>query len=134
MQRREKAAHPGSHSQRYLSEVHYGNITAGRTFPCFNGNDATKAGWLFVLVFDYGERTLKPAEKPLFKAGSGWLCRQDPFSGYAYGFDLRTRRLCRQVLMFHRLETLAEKQKVRMYRHWFPACCLSIRKPTLSPH
>lgn len=106
---REKAAHPGSHSQRYLSEVHYGNITAGRTFPCFNGNDATKAGWLFVLVFDYGERTLKPAEKPLFKAGSGWLCRQDPFSGYAYGFDLRTRRLCRQVLMFHRLETLAEK-------------------------
>ena len=40
----EKAAHPGSHSQRYLSEVHYGNITAGRTFPCFHGNDATKAG------------------------------------------------------------------------------------------
>ncbi|WP_413496474.1 SpvB/TcaC N-terminal domain-containing protein, partial [Morganella psychrotolerans] len=105
----EKAAHPGSHCQRYLSEVHYGNITAGRTFVCLNDTDATKAGWLFVLVLDYGERTVKPDEKPLFNAGSGWLCRQDPFSGYAYGFDLRTRRLCRQVLMFHRLETLAEK-------------------------
>lgn len=105
----EKKAHAGSHSQRYLSQVHYGNITAGRTFPCFNGNDATKAGWLFVLVFDYGERTIKPEEKPLFKAGTGWLCRQDPFSGYAYGFDLRTRRLCRQVLMFHRLKTLDGK-------------------------
>ena len=105
----EKAAHPGCHSQRYLSEVHYGNITAGRTFACLNGINAIKAGWLFVLVFDYGERTIKPDEKPLFNAGSGWLCRQDPFSGYAYGFNLRTRRLCRQVLMFHRLETLSEK-------------------------
>lgn len=105
----EKAAHPGCHSQRYLSEVHYGNITAGRTFACLNGKNAAKSGWLFVLVFDYGERTIKPEEKPLFNAGSGWLCRQDPFSGYTYGFDLRTRRLCRQVLMFHRPETLAEK-------------------------
>lgn len=105
----EKTAHPASHSQRYLSEVYYGNITAGHTFVCLNGSDATRAGWLFVLVFDYGERTIKPEEKPLFNAGSGWLCRQDPFSAYAYGFDLRTRRLCRQVLMFHRLETLAEK-------------------------
>ncbi|WP_405470480.1 SpvB/TcaC N-terminal domain-containing protein [Morganella morganii] len=99
----EKNAHPGSHSQRYLSEVYYGNITAGRTFTCLKGSDAANAGWLFVLVFDYGERTIKPEEKPLFKTGSGWLCRQDPFSGYTYGFDLRTRRLCRQVLMFHRL-------------------------------
>lgn len=32
---------------------------------------------------------------------------QGCFSDFAHGFDLRTRRLCRQGLLFHRLRTLA---------------------------
>lgn len=103
----EKNAHPGATAQRYLSEVHYGNITAGRTFPCLNDADALSAGWLFVLVFDYGERSTALTEVPPFVASGAWHCRQDCFSGYEYGFELRTRRLCHQVLMFHRVATLA---------------------------
>lgn len=103
----EKAPHPDASAQRYLTQVHYGNVTAGRIFPCLNGTDALRAGWLFVLVFDYGERSAALAEMPAFAPAGKWPCRQDCFSGYEYGFEVRTRRLCRQVLMFHRLKTLA---------------------------
>ncbi|WP_339009327.1 SpvB/TcaC N-terminal domain-containing protein [Aeromonas popoffii] len=103
----EKKLHPEASAQRYLSEVHYGNITPGRTFPCLTQADALAAGWLFVLVFDYGERSTALADIPPYVASGEWTCRQDCFSGYEFGFDLRTRRLCRQVLMFHRLDTLA---------------------------
>ena len=30
-----------------------------------------------------------------------WPCRDDPFSSYRAGFEVRTYRLCRRVLMFH---------------------------------
>lgn len=103
----EQAARPDATAQRYLTQVHYGNMTAGRTFACLNGADAPAAGWLFVLVLDYGERSSALADVPPFAPPGKWLCRQDRFSGYEYGFEVRTRRLCRQVLMFHRLQTLA---------------------------
>ena len=32
---------------------------------------------------------------------SSWPVRQDPFSTYRAGFEVRTYRLCRRVLMFH---------------------------------
>lgn len=103
----EAEAHPGATAQCYLTQVHYGNMTAGRTFPCLNGADALAPGWLFVLVLDYGERRDALADIPPFTPEGEWTCRQDIFSGYEYGFEVRTRRLCRQALMFHRLQTLA---------------------------
>lgn len=103
----ETLAHPEVTAQRYLTQIHYGNMTAGRTFPCLGGTDASTAGWLFVLVFDYGERSSALTDVPTFETDGSWHCRQDIFSGYEYGFEVRTRRLCRQVLMFHRLKTLA---------------------------
>ncbi|MEX3242296.1 SpvB/TcaC N-terminal domain-containing protein [Serratia quinivorans] len=103
----ELAAYPNAVAQRYISEIHYGNRVAGRHFPCLTEGDARQAGWLFVLVFDYGERSTALAEVPPFAAVGTWACRQDCLSGYENGFALRTRRLCRQVLMFHRLATLA---------------------------
>ncbi|HIH1547964.1 TPA: SpvB/TcaC N-terminal domain-containing protein [Salmonella enterica] len=103
----EVAAHSDATAQRYLTQVHYGNMTAGRTFPCLNGADVLAAGWLFVLILDYGERSDALTDVPPFTPGAAWTCRQDIFSDYKYGFEVRTRRLCHQVLMFHRLKTLA---------------------------
>ena len=34
-------------------------------------------------------------------AGADWPVRRDPFSSYRSGFEVRTYRLCRRVLMFH---------------------------------
>ncbi|WP_380177520.1 SpvB/TcaC N-terminal domain-containing protein [Kalamiella sp. sgz302252] len=108
--RSELALHPEATAQRYLVAAWYGNSTAGRTLPGLVAAPRP-ADWLFTLVLDYGERGTALAEKPgwLLPGSGSWLCRQDRFSSYEYGFDLRTRRLCRQVLMYHRLATLAGK-------------------------
>jgi hypothetical protein len=54
--------------------------------------------WLFEVVFDYGEHA--PLAPNPGDAGD-WAVRNDPFSTYRPGFEVRTYRLCRRVLMFH---------------------------------
>lgn len=103
----EISAHPSAFAQRYLTAVYYGNLTAGRELPGLRTNALSAEDWLFCLVLDYGERSLALSDIPPFASLGDWLCRQDSFSRYEYGFEVRTRRLCRQVMMFHRLKTLA---------------------------
>jgi hypothetical protein len=81
-----------ANTNRYLKRVRYGN-----TVP-FQTN-----AFLFEVMFDYGEHdtnTPTPAEV------NPWVCRQDPFSTYRSTFEIRTYRLCRRVLMFHRFPEL----------------------------
>ncbi|MBC8947241.1 SpvB/TcaC N-terminal domain-containing protein [Xenorhabdus indica] len=107
----ELKTHPQTTTQRYLTAVHYGNLVSSLILPCLGNNDPSAAGWLFCLILDYGERDVTVEGVPAFHPTKKWLCRQDCFSGYEYGFEVRTRRLCRQALMFHRLETLAGKKQ-----------------------
>jgi hypothetical protein len=108
----EIAAHPDTPAQRYPVAVWYGNRKAARALPALTAPPLA-ADWLFTLVFDYGERSTDPAPAPTWLTpGSGdWPCRQDCFSDYGYGFDLRTRRLCRQLLMYHAVTALAGTEK-----------------------
>ncbi|MDE9463338.1 SpvB/TcaC N-terminal domain-containing protein, partial [Xenorhabdus bovienii] len=104
----EKGQHPLSAAQRYLMQVHYGNITPQASLFALDKALPANDQWLFHLVFDYGERAGSLYEVPAFQATSGnWPVRPDCFSRFEYGFEIRTRRLCRQVLMFHRLKALA---------------------------
>ena len=79
-------------AQRYLKRVEYGNRKPGDT-----------ASWLFEVVFDYGEHD-ETAPSP--QETSPWLARKDAFSTYRPGFEVRTYRLCRRALMFHRFDEL----------------------------
>lgn len=91
-------------AMRYLSQVQYGNLTGAADLYLWSGNvPPDTVNWLFTLVFDYGERGSDPAVSPPFTpvSGASWTVRQDPFSRYDFGFEIRTHRLCRQVLMFH---------------------------------
>lgn len=108
----EKSAHPDATAQRYPVAAWYGNRKAGRTLPGLTA-EPEATDWLFILVMDYGERGTAMTRAPQWLTpGSGsWLCRQDRFSGYQYGFEVRTRRLCRQVLMFHRITALSGEEK-----------------------
>lgn len=108
----EKSAHPDATEQRYPVAAWYGNRKAGRSLPGLVEEPAA-TDWLFILVIDYGERGTDPTMAPDWLApGSGsWSCRRDCFSGYEYGFEVRTRRLCRQVLMFHRISALSGEEK-----------------------
>ena len=103
----ELAQHVVTHAARYLAQVSYGNITPSQTFMLSGGNAPGDNAWLFHLVFDYGERSFSLNDVPPYAATGSWLCRPDVGSRYGYGFEIRTRRLCRQVLMYHRLDALA---------------------------
>lgn len=107
---RERLAHPVSTAQRYLAKVSYGNIKPGATFMALENGVPSDHAWLFHLVFDYGERPSSLAVVPQYAVTTGWQNRPDSFSRYDYGFEIRTRRLCHQVLMFHRLQTLEGKE------------------------
>ncbi len=54
--------------------------------------------WMFEVVFDYGEHD--PADPKPDGAGD-WLSRNDPFSSFRAGFEVRTYRLCQRILQFH---------------------------------
>lgn len=103
----EKAICPTPAAQRYLQAVYYGNKTASTALPGLDGLVLKPADWLFILVLDYGERRSTLNTPPSFETAGRWTCRPDCHFGFEYGFALRTRRLCRQVLMFHNLEALS---------------------------
>ncbi|MCP1489890.1 hypothetical protein J3D48_006300 [Pseudomonas fluorescens] len=96
-------------ANRYLQSVDYGNVDEYRPLYTWGKFTAQQAPtWLWTLVFDYGERTLDPLVRPAKKSTSNWLCRQDAFSNYSFGFEVRTHRLCHQVLMFRHLAQRAD--------------------------
>jgi RHS repeat-associated protein len=91
-------------ANRYLKHIKYGNRISRLVQP-----DLSQAEWLFEVVFDYGEHYLEAADgevQTVYHADDQreWHRRQDPFSSYRAGFEARTYRLCRHVLMFHHFE------------------------------
>lgn len=95
-------------ANRYLKRVLYGNHKPLR------GPDAPadEAKWMFEVVFDFGDedyRSCPPdaegnvfVEVPSHPSRHAWPVREDPFSSYRSCFEVRTSRLCRRVLLFHR--------------------------------
>jgi RHS repeat-associated protein len=81
-------------ANRYLKSVRYGN-----RLPAPVGADlAARGDWLFEVVLDYGEHH---PDEPTTREIALWRTRPDPFSTYRAGFEIRTYRLCRRILMFH---------------------------------
>ncbi|GAB4560631.1 MAG: hypothetical protein Tsb0020_07470 [Haliangiales bacterium] len=74
-------------ANRHIKRIRYGNRTPYQAGP-----------WLFEVVFDYGEHDLD-APRPI--EDQPWPARADAFSSYRAGFEVRTYRRCRRVLMFH---------------------------------
>lgn len=83
-----------TYTNLYLEKALYGNKTPykqfGDTLPA-NGD------FLFETVFDYG--TLQSTDSP--DTLNEWNYRPDAFSEYKAGFEIRTTRLCKRVLLFH---------------------------------
>ncbi|CAN7297068.1 MULTISPECIES: SpvB/TcaC N-terminal domain-containing protein [unclassified Pseudomonas] len=90
-------------AQRYLHRALYGNFTASQDLYTWTLETPADLDWHFHLLFDYGERPLSLTEKPAYDGDTlqPWLNRPDAFSTFALGFEVGTRRLCQQVLMFH---------------------------------
>jgi hypothetical protein len=88
-------------AQRYLSRVHYGNFNADSQFFLGRVDGLKQVQWHFELCLDYGERSTALTDTPEYQGKHTCPERSDPFSDFAYGFELGTRHVCRQVLMFH---------------------------------
>jgi RHS repeat-associated protein len=101
-------------ANRCLKRIKYGNRTPVAHDPGLPrelGEDLSKrTDWLFEVVFDYGEGHYEeleadPGEHRFVQAqldpAQKWPKRQDPFSSCRAGFEVRTYRLCRRVLVFH---------------------------------
>jgi RHS repeat-associated protein len=70
------------HAQVYLTAVRWANYRVG-----------TSERFVYSLELDYGQ--LDDDGLP----AANWDYRPDPFSSYAYGFDLRTARRCRRLFV-----------------------------------
>lgn len=86
-------------ANKYIRSIRYGNYF----------NESLIEKWSFEVVFDYGEYNvtedyLKRTDCDPYKPVRGWAARKTPFSSYRSGFELRTSRLCQNILMFHHLE------------------------------
>ncbi len=78
----------------YLKRIRYANQV-----PFVAGD------WHLELVLDYGDHD---PSAPRVDADRAWPVRLDPFSRYRAGFDVRTYRLCRRILMFHAFAELGD--------------------------
>ena len=100
----------------YLKSIRYGNrrplLNAGGRRPRFLADlpaaQTANAGWMFEVVLDYGEHD---DEAPAPDDAGEWGHRDDPFSSYRSGFEVRTTRLCRRVLIFHHIPDLPNGHK-----------------------
>ena len=95
---------PQRTANRYLKHIYYGNSTplldATGNRPRFLSDlpaeQLEAVDWLFEVVFDYGEHD---QTNPKPDDTGEWSVRNDPFSSYRAGFEVRTYRLCQRVLI-----------------------------------
>jgi RHS repeat-associated protein len=93
---------PSRTANRYISRIVYGNATTLldtltlRRPRLLSQESIDQTRWMFELVFDYGD----PADASPDTVGP-WTRRDDPFSRYRAGFEVRTYRLCHRILMLH---------------------------------
>jgi insecticidal toxin complex protein TccC len=89
-------------ANRYIEKIFYGSKKPhDRVFAApakIDEND-----WYFWVIFDYGEYEL-----PVLSAKNTWPGRKDPFSTYNAGFERRTHRLCRNILMVHNFADVSD--------------------------
>lgn len=90
-------------TNQYLKQVKYGNLEMYT--PIYPAIPEYTHDWHFHLVFDYGDHLTNNTQ---ITTNQDWACRQDPFSTYKAGFEIRTYRLCQRVLMFHQFDELGE--------------------------
>jgi RHS repeat-associated protein len=106
---------PRRATNRYIKRIRYGNRVPlldndGRRPRTLAAAQLDNAGWMFEVLFDYDEghvfnettnSELQTFVEASTAATKSWAFRDDPFSSYRAGFEVRTCRLCQRVLMFH---------------------------------
>ncbi len=125
---------PGaSFAQSYLKRVQYCNkqpwfTTETDTYePALPGN----SNFLMEAIFDYGDQPdLYNPASPEQK----WPSRNDAFSDFHAGFEIRTYRKCRGISMYHYFEELKDMTPEKTLRSLVRSLELSYKNDGHSPH
>ncbi|MFJ4155395.1 SpvB/TcaC N-terminal domain-containing protein [Pseudomonas sp. NPDC089752] len=96
----ELTAHPQV-AHLYLAAVYAMNTTSSEALLIPQGA-FDEADFLTFTLFDYDERDPSTDLPPDLQPKQPWPVREDPQSFWRYGFNVRIRRLCREVLLWHR--------------------------------
>lgn len=110
-------------TNKHLKRIKYGNKDAyywderkknGEFVSPYKLNVPISETHFFELVLDYGEygkidNGKYTVKSYAHKEPNDWLVRKDPFSTCRSGFEMRTYRLCRRVLMFHDFKELGNE-------------------------
>lgn len=92
-------------AQRYLGSVRYAPHTPV-TPPPYGIGPMPDVQWHVEVLFDYGQYDANPSNPSPYEPTGEWLSRPDPFSRYDAGFEVRTHRLLRNIMLFHRFAEL----------------------------
>lgn len=90
-----------AYSNLYLDKILYGNKLAYSGFD--NPIPINDEAYYFQTIFDY---RLDYNEDEPEQLDGDWYFREDAFSQYKAGFEIRTTRLCKRVLLFHQFKEL----------------------------
>ncbi len=82
----------------YLKSVFYCNVTPFTPSSIYEPSDPGDLGFLMQCYLDYGDHdSISPSVLDMLPV----TVRQDPFSDFHAGFEIRTYRKCQRVLLFH---------------------------------
>ncbi len=98
-------------AQKYLWRICSGHATPldqALSFLSNSQRSTQEPDWYFETLYDYGQYDLDPANTDPYDIpkGNTWSTREDSFSNYLPGFEIRTHRLCQNVMKFHRFTSL----------------------------
>ncbi|MFA6152382.1 MAG: SpvB/TcaC N-terminal domain-containing protein [Chitinophagaceae bacterium] len=105
-----KGAHETNHlnniapfTNTYLKSVGYCNLEPFFITTDFYEPALPSVTYLMESVLDFGDHD---SADPVYTPSQNWDGRMDAFSDFHAGFEIRTFRRCRRVLMFHRFREL----------------------------
>ncbi|MBS1586682.1 MAG: VCBS repeat-containing protein [Bacteroidetes bacterium] len=100
---RNRLNYPETFTNRYLKRVKYCNrdpyMDAG--IDVYMPELPTTDVFWMEAVLDYEHHTGTTVDTLTPSINDHWPCRKDPFSDFHAGFEIRTYRRCRRILMFH---------------------------------
>jgi len=113
---------------RYLKRVRYGNrapvlldvsTDSARRSHLPRPRVDPETGWLFEVVMDYGDEPFSHEPEADGFERVRWTnapsrsrhARRDPFSKSRSGFEIRTHRLCRRILVVHRMPEMLGSER-----------------------
>ncbi len=85
-----------ANTKKYIKNIKYGNYLSGQDVE-----------FAFEIVFDYGQydiSSLREGSIDPYAPTKEWDYRPDAFSSYKSAFEIRTKRLCQNILLFHHFE------------------------------